>query len=303
MRHLGLGASLYVPATRSDLASVGVNGLRSVIFCTEDAVAARDLDLAIGNLRRALPALRPSASAGGLMRFIRVRNPKVLDTLLGVDGIENIDGFVIPKATRRSLPDYLGALSGGPDFALMPTLETAEAFDPVEMRRLRTLLTRSDVAGRILSLRVGGADLMSVLGIRRSSDAPIYETVLGPLMAQLVAAFRPAGFNLTAPVFEGLASPDVLRAEAERDLAWGFFGKTAIHPVQIPVIEAAYVVSHADYTMAQEILDPAAPAVFRMCDTMCEVATHSRWAAGIVARASLYGVRDERQLTLLTARS
>ncbi len=301
MRHLALGASLYVPATRTDLASVGAQGVRSLIFCTEDAVAERDLDRALSHLRTALPLLRARPLRTGPLRFIRVRSPRVLDTLLGFDGIANIDGFVIPKATRRSLPDYLSALQGAPRFALMPTLETAEAFDGAELRRLRTLLGRSDVAGRILSLRVGGADLMSLLHLRRSSAALIYDTVLGPLMAQLVATFRPAGFNLTAPVYEGLESPDTLRAEAERDLEWGFFGKTAVHPSQIRVIEAAYTVRHADYEMARAVLDPAAAAVFRMHDAMCEVATHSRWAAGILARAAIYGVREERQITLLSA--
>ena len=301
MRHLALGASLYVPATRTDLATVGAHGLRSLIFCTEDAVAERDLDRALGHLRSALPSLRPGPVGAGPLRFIRVRNPRVLETLLGFDGIANIDGFVIPKATRRSLPDYLAALQGAPRFSLMPTL--VEAFDGAELRRLRTLLSRSDVADRILSIRVGGADLMSLLHLRRSSAALIYDTVLGPLMAQLVATFRPAGFNLTAPVYEGLESPDILRAEAERDLDWGFFGKTAVHPSQIPVIEAAYSVRHADYEMARAVLDPAAAAVFRMHDTMCEVATHARWAEGILARAQIYGVRDERQLTLLSAQT
>lgn len=288
MKHLALGASLYVPATRADLLSVGARGIRSLIFCTEDAVAARDLDLALANLRDALPVLSP-----GPMRFVRVRNVRVLSQLLEMRGIENIDGFVLPKATHASLPAYLSALRGG-DFAVMPTLETRECFDLLELRRLRSLLGRSGVAEHILTLRVGGADLMSVLGIRRPSHVPIYDTVLGPLMAQIVATFRPAGFSLTAPVFEGLADTELLRVEAERDLAWGFFGKTAVHPAQVPVIESAYVVSRADYAMAREIVAPTAPAVFRMYDTMCEVATHSRWAEAIVARAEIYGVRDER---------
>ena len=42
MRYEELGASLYVPATRGDLAAIltgrRFDGLRSLILCTEDAV-------------------------------------------------------------------------------------------------------------------------------------------------------------------------------------------------------------------------------------------------------------------------
>lgn len=286
MRHLRLGASLYVPATRADLLRLGGGSLRSVIYCTEDAVADPDLDSALANLRQALPLL----PAAGPLRFIRPRNPLVLESLLAMPGIENIDGFVLPKVTCRTLPRYLGALAGDSRFDLMPTIETEEAFDAREMRRLRSLLLGSAAYPRILTLRVGGNDLMRTLGIRRPRHGTIYETALGPLMAQIVATFRPAGFNLTAPVFEGLADEGLLRAEVERDLAYGFFGKAAVHPDQIPVIEVGYAVHRQDLTMAKELLESDAPAVFRMYDTMCEVATHSGWAETIVARAAVYGV-------------
>lgn len=286
MRHLRLGASLYVPATRDDLVRLGSGALRSVIYCTEDAVAARDLECALANLRCALPLL----PAAGPLRFIRPRNAAVLEALLVMPGIENIDGFVLPKVTRHTLPRYLGALAGDSRFDLMPTLETEEAFDARELRRLRALLLASAVAPRILTLRLGGNDLMRTLGVRRPRDGTIYETALGPLMAQVVATFRPAGFNLTAPVFEGLADAQLLRAEVERDLAFGFFGKAAVHPDQIPVIEAGYSVRGEDLEMARDLLERDAPAVFRMYDTMCEVATHSGWAETIVARAAVYGV-------------
>lgn len=286
MKYLRLGASLYVPATRDDLVSLGGHALRSVIYCTEDGVAPAQVDAALASLREALPRLR----RGTTLRYVRVRNPEVFEALLDATGIENIDGFVLPKSTRRSLPRYLGALRGDERFELMPTIETAEAFDPTEMRRLRALLTTSAVGPRILSLRVGGNDLMRTLAIRRPTTSTVYDTALGPLLAQLVGTFRPAGFNLTAPVFEGLEHADVLRAEVQRDLAYGFFGKAAIHPTQVPVIEAGYRVGADELAMATKILEDDAPAVFRMCDTMCEVATHTAWAETTLARAGEYGV-------------
>lgn len=286
-----LGASLYVPTTRADLAAVGVapaRRLRSVILCTEDAVAEPDVAAGLRNLEAALPRLAP-----GPARFVRPRSPKVLERVLEMPGVQQLAGFVLPKITARRLGEWLAPLQGT-GFRLMPTLETAEVFEATELRRLRRALDRDGLRERVLALRVGGTDLMSALGLRRPAHRTIYETVLAPVLSGIVTTFRPAGFGLTAPVFEGLAQPSVLRAEAEQDLAWGFTGKTAVHPDQVPLIEGAWVVDPRDYAMAAEILDPSAPAVFRMADTMCEVATHRRWAASVLTRAAIYGVRDGR---------
>ena len=49
-------------------------------------------------------------------------------------------------------------------------------------------------------------------------------------LAQWVLIFRPHGFALTAPVLDFLDDDALLREEARRDIAFGFYGKTAIHP-------------------------------------------------------------------------
>ncbi len=298
MNHLRLGASLYVPATRTpdDLAAIGRGtrypALRSVIFCTEDAVRADEVDLALDHLAQALPQMEESPT----LRFVRVRTPEVMARVLALPGIRGIDGFVLPKSTCRSLPRYLAQLSGEDPFLLMPTLETAEVFEQGEMIRFRDLVSDSSVRGRILALRIGGNDLLHLLGIRRSPRRTIYDTALGPVIAALAGTFLPAGFGLTAPVFEGLAHPDVLQAEVQRDLDHGLIGKTAVHPDQIAQIEACYAIRRDELEMARAILAPAARAVFRMHDTMCEGATHSRWARTAVERAEIFGVVEDVEI-------
>jgi hypothetical protein len=79
----------------------------------------------------------------------------------------------------------------------------------------------------------------------------------------------------------------------ERDLLHGLFGKTAVHPDQIPQIEKAYRVASKDFEMATLMLEQSAPAVFRMHDTMCEAATHRNWARSILDRARLYGIEGK----------
>lgn len=285
-----LGASLYVPATRPDLAAVAAGrkypALRSVIICTEDAVHPRDLPAALDNLAAALAGLVVSPRV-----FVRPRDPAVLRRVLAMGGADQLTGFVLPKATRRNLPEYFAAFRPDDPFQVMPTLETAEAFDPAEVRCLRDLLLTDPYRRRLLSLRVGGNDLLQLLGLRRPRRGSVYATPLGPVIAQLVAAFRPHGVNLTGPVYEYLDDLRGLARETRRDLACGLFGKSAVHPAQVPVIEAAYRVSMREVREAGRVLDPAAPAVFRLGDAMCEPATHRRWAESILARARVYGVR------------
>lgn len=292
-RYLRLGASLYVPATRGDLVEIAnqekYKGLRSVIFCTEDAVLTDDVSRALDMLENALPLMQP---APGLLRFIRVRNAHVMGRVLQMRGISKIDGFVLPKITAANLGAYLDQISGHDSpFVVMPTLETAEVFDAAEMRRLRDYMSDSAVRPRILALRIGGNDLFNLLGMRRPPSRTIYETVIGHTIALLVSTFKPHGFNLTAPVCEIIDGLKVLEREVVQDLDHGLFGKTAIHPQQAELIEKLYAVQHEDVEMAREILRPDAPAVFKMHGAMCEPATHRKAAQTLLDRAALYGVK------------
>jgi len=283
-----LGASLYVPATHKNLAQIASGDLRSVIFCTEDALNSSELPAALANLQAVLPLL---PNDGLRQRFVRVRNLDVLDALLQMPGIEHLTGFVIPKATRHNFPAYFAALRHT-QHLLMPTLETVEVFDDQEMVLFRACLQQPEVQGRILALRIGGNDLLALLGIRRPRALSIYRTPLGLVIAKLTTLFRPYGFALTAPVFEHLDNSALLAEELAEDLAHGMVGKTAIHPSQVGLIDQHYRVPHADIEVALRVMDAAAPAVFKMHDSMCEVATHSAWAKSVVERARVFGVQQ-----------
>ena len=287
-----LGASLYVPSTHKHLLAIA-NGdrlqqLRSVIFCTEDAIAEGDLSYALFNLSLALQTMaEPSAT----LRFVRVRNPEVLARVLGMPGAHKLSGFVLPKATRHNFDHYFSQLRHT-GHLLMPTLETADVFDDDEMKQFCRCLMAPQVRPRILALRIGGNDLLALLGLRRPASGTIYQTPLGPVIARLVTTFRPHGFQLTAPVFEYLAQPDGLDAEVAQDLAHGMCAKTAIHPDQVAQIERHYRVTLSDLELAQRILAPDSPAVFRLQQAMCEVATHGNWARQVIRQAGRFGTGD-----------
>lgn len=108
-----LGASLYVPAIHKDVLSIA-NGekypfLRSCIVCTEDSIADHQVELALQQLTSLLKHFQPSP----MLRFIRVRDVAVLDRVLNIDGIENIDGFVLPKVSTDNLLTYMSRFKIG----------------------------------------------------------------------------------------------------------------------------------------------------------------------------------------------
>jgi citrate lyase beta subunit len=162
-----LGASLYVPATHRDLLDIA-NGLRwpelrSVIFCTEDAVAPEALEAALENLATCLEQMSVTRP---LLRFVRIRNPDILERILSLPGVDKLNGFVFPKVDRRNVDYYMAPIKGS-SYVVMPTIETRDAFDVQKMIAFREHLLNQGYENRILALRIGGNDLLSMLGIRR----------------------------------------------------------------------------------------------------------------------------------------
>lgn len=287
-----LGAALYVPASRPDLAAIALghkpSGARSLILCTEDAVHERDLEQALAHLAVLLPQLEHEPP----LVFIRPRNPAVLRRLLRMEGIGRVRGFVLPKFDPHTLQDWLKVWEDRHGHYLMPILETAAAFDRCQMELLRDALDERGLRDHILCLRIGGNDLLNLLGIRRARGATIYDTPLRSIIADLACIFHPAGYRLSAPVFDRLDDCETLTREVECDLQHGLSGKAAIHPTQISVIEGCYRVSHEDFEMASAVLTPNAAAVFRLGDSFCEPVTHRRWAATVLERARVFGLRN-----------
>ncbi|NIE56713.1 HpcH/HpaI aldolase/citrate lyase family protein [Burkholderia sp. Ax-1735] len=290
-----LGATLYMPATRSDILDV-VSGtrlpeLRSLVVCLEDAVAAIDVDSALANLRALLMNIdaRGGRAESGPLLFVRPRDAAMAAVLNDWPLMKHVDGFVVPKLTLQSLSSWENAVSH-PDLYLMPTLETADVYDPGAMVELGSAL-KANLNRRIIALRIGGNDLMGCLGLRRNPSTTLYSTPLSYVIPMLAGIMGAQGFALTAPVFEQLATPHLLNEELELDIAHGLVGKTAIHPSQIRIIQEALRVSLEDFNCATLIVNEAAPAVFKHNDAMCEPATHYKWAVNILERAKWHGVK------------
>ena len=317
---MALGATMYVPAMHPAIRSV-VSGerypaLRSVVLCLEDALHPDDVELGLGRLRTLLghivrePGLPLGASvstgggmagrtAGGTGRaardvpragprlFVRPRGLDMARRIAGFAGVARIEGFVVPKITAADVAPWWHLVSGTP-LRLMPTLESPWVFDPLALGEFVAALGEQD-RGRLVALRVGGNDLLSTMRLRRTRGATLHEGPLAWGFSQIMCQLGSRGYPLTAPVFDVLDDPDTLARECRRDAAFGFVGKTAVHPDQIPVIEGAFAVTAEELAFAREALAPDADAVSRRSGRMLEPAVHGAWARRTVARAAAYG--------------
>ncbi|NLW05656.1 MAG: HpcH/HpaI aldolase/citrate lyase family protein [Pseudomonadaceae bacterium] len=293
-----LGATLYMPALRSDILDTvfrkKLPQLRSLVVCLEDAIAEPDVPLALQKLDLLLTNIEQAGGrlAKGPLLFVRPRNAEMAAALNDWPLIKHIDGFVLPKLGLSNLPIWSAAVTN-PNLLLMPTLETAEVFNPSAMVELGLAL-KSTFEKRVLALRIGGNDLLGCLGLRRNPKTTLYDTPMGYAIPMLVSIMGVQGFALTAPVFEQLATPELLEAELELDIAHGLVGKTAIHPSQINIIQHSLRVSLDDLNSANILLSDSPPAVFKHNGAMCEPATHLKWAFNILQRAKWYGVKASK---------
>lgn len=287
-----LGATLYVPATHNGITDLiqkkNLPGLRSMVICLEDSVAENDLPYALQKLKKTLSNIQSDDRLkDGPLVFIRPRNFDIGQLLVNEFNLNIIDGFVLPKFTIKSLTKWQLILAKTM-LCWMPTLETEDVFDAGAMKELSHALYE-EAMKEILVIRIGGNDLMNVIGIRRHKEYTLYEGPLGYVLKMLISIFGAKGFSLTAPVCEFIDNHKLLIRELNKDIAYGLVGKTAIHPTQVPLIHDALRVHIDDYHDALRILNTN-EAIFKSHGAMCEPATHNRWAQKIMLRAQHFGV-------------
>jgi len=232
-----LGATLYIPVQHPRLADVlaGANpDLRSVVICLEDSLHEADVGAAQAVFCDVLRALEAAPPA--LIAYTRPRHPAMLGWMQRQPGIERLAGFVLPKVTTANLPEWLAQL-GSERHGIMPTIESTEAFDRTALTAMVRAL--APLGSRVHAVRIGGNDILNLLGVRRSRTRTAYDGPLGLAIATMASVFLPEGLALSAPVFEHYAQSDLLREEVARDLEHGLLTKTAIHPVQVGIIHEA----------------------------------------------------------------
>ena len=134
--------------------------------------------------------------------------------------------------------------------------------------------------------------MFKALSIKKSCEDSIHDFhIASKVFGDLLALFKPSGFNISAPVYNCLENYKMFEQEVRRDVKEGFFGKTVIHPDQACIANEFYKVTSGEHQEAREIVESSNEAVFRYENKMCEPAAHIAWAKEILKRAKIYGVK------------
>jgi citrate lyase subunit beta/citryl-CoA lyase len=224
---------LYVPGDRPERFGKAVaSGADVVIIDLEDAVAPARKDEAREN---AVAYLRERPDGGVL--HVRVNDPATArgrDDLAAVAGLA--DAVRLPKVESTGVLD---ALTGAPAYAL---LESAAG-----IVNAREIAAHPSVAG----VALGEQDLASELGI---TD----EQAMNHLRLQVVLAAAAAGLPpVPMSVYPDVKDEAGLLASCRAGRAIGMFGRTAIHPRQIPAIRRAFRPGEEETARAAEIVAAA----------------------------------------------
>ena len=197
-----MGATLYCPATRPELAADIVRraatGVTSMVVCLEDSVADSELAAAELNAIDQLGRLHGTDAALPLV-FVRVRRPEQIAMV--VDGLGAragaLTGFVLPKFTELNGADYLDAVvaageTQGRRVLAMPVLESAE-YSYAESQALSLLGARrllDKYRELVPAVRVGATDLSSAYGLRRARDFTVWDLrVVSDVIAAVINVF------------------------------------------------------------------------------------------------------------------
>ncbi|TDD68226.1 CoA ester lyase [Jiangella aurantiaca] len=229
---------LYVPADRPGRAEKALASSADVVILDlEDAVA---------------PSAKAAARSGAASvlsvvdgRDVQVRvnapgTPWGADDLALVAGLPPSVSVRVPKVAS---PDDVAAVrSVVGDRPVHVLLETAAGVEAA-----------FDIASApgVASIGLGEADLASDLGL----SGPGVEDGLAWCRQRLVVAARAAGLPAPAmAVWTDLADTDGLAASCVRGRGLGFVGRAAIHPKQLPVIEAAFRPPPDEVARAEEVV-------------------------------------------------
>lgn len=266
-----------------------------VIVDLEDSVAAGNKAAARKVAANFIAGHRQQTSSAIYVRVNDLSTGLTDDDLAALVPVKP-DGIMLPKSNSGQDVQQLAAKlrvheaeSGLPDggIKILPIItETASG-----------LLAAASYAGassRLAGLTWGAEDLSAAIGARSARDeSGRYTDVFRLARATTIlaaGAAEIAAIDTVFPDFRDMAAFEAECREAERD---GFTGKMAIHPAQVPVINAAFTPSPEAVERSRAIVDAFAaagnPGVVGIDGKMYD-RPHLRLAERLLARARAAGL-------------
>lgn len=240
---------LFVPVTRTDfVAKAHTRGADAIQLDLEDAVAPGQKDAA----REALPAAVDEIAGHGVDVVVRVNRPwRLLVRDLEAAALPGVKAIALPKVPDaghiRACAEIVaeveaerGLEPGGISFIAM--VETAEG-----------VLNVRDIARahpRVVAMTLGAEDYATDLGI-----APEPDLLAAPKQALIIAA-RAAGilpYGLLGTVAH-YGDADAFAQTVANSRRLGFVGSSAIHPSQVPILNAGFSPPEEEVARAERLV-------------------------------------------------
>ncbi len=232
---------LFVPANRPErFLKATASGADAVILDLEDSVpfeSKKDARLAIKSSWQEL-------KRSGISLVIRINSPETkwgLEDLDFFQGLDGLNGVIVPKcesssSLNRVSEDFIGV-------PLLPIIESAAGY-----------LALPEIAktANVSRLVVGHIDFLADSGMLCSED----QLELNSLRFQVAMCSRVGGL---APAIDGVTvsvdDVELIRADAERSIRFGFGGKLCIHPKQISIVHEILAPSADQISWAKKVID------------------------------------------------
>jgi len=234
---------LFVPAdSEKKIAKALDSDSDAIIFDLEDSVAPANK----GAARDILKNLPQRTERPQLWVRINPLGSEFHREDLHLIGLADLHGIVLPKAESGADVVQLAHRTGNIPIHAIVTETPASLFG---------MLSYRDPKSPLVAMSWGAEDLSAALGASSKYDSDgslsfTYRLARSLCLAGAVAA----GAQPVDGIFADFKDEKALRAEADAARREGFTGKLAIHPAQVPVINAAFTPSGEDVRHAEEIV-------------------------------------------------
>ena len=249
-----LRSLLFVPGDRPDRMMKALDaGADALILDLEDSVTP-------GKKPEARKAVADFLGRSRTVKlFVRV-NPQGTEGDVAVILPGKPDGLVLPKAAGAESVAALDRMLASLKIPILPiATETAGA--------IFVLDTYKSVADRLCGLTWGVEDLSAAIGASTArEESGRFTAPFEMVRALALFAAHAAGVPAIETVYPALKDEDGLKAYAARGRRDGFSGMLALHPAQIPIINAAFTPSAEELAWARRVMEafaanPAAGAL------------------------------------------
>lgn len=243
---------LFIPGdSEKKLGKIAACGADAVIIDLEDSVAPANKAAA----RDLTAAFLGAAPADGPALWVRI-NP--LDGGYAAEDVASIvscrpAGLVLPKAEGPEDVERLSAMidAAGGDSAI--AIHAIATETPRAVFRLAGFADRRPA--RLSAISWGAEDLATAIGAtgNRHADGRFHDAFFHARTLALFAAHA-AGVQAIDTLHADFRDDAGLRDSSERARAEGFTGRLAIHPAQVPIINAAFLPTEAEIAFAHRIV-------------------------------------------------